>query len=100
MYKRRLPSFVAYLLELTACVLALLPENEWNNRSTFNTGNVDLRNIAREVLSITASSTEDVERGMGSYLRVQVRVRMRWTGCEACDLRERRKGWQVFFNLM
>ena len=56
MYKRRLPSFVAYLLELTACVLALLPENEWNNRSTFNTGNVDLRNIAREVPNITASS--------------------------------------------
>jgi hypothetical protein len=26
MYKRRLPSFVAYLLELTTCVLALLPE--------------------------------------------------------------------------
>jgi len=55
MYKRRLPSFVAYLLELTACVLALLPEKK-RVEQPFNMGNVDLRNIAREVPNITASS--------------------------------------------
>jgi hypothetical protein len=37
---------------------------------------------------------------MRSCLRVQVWVRMRWTGCEACDFRERRKGRQIFFNVM
>jgi hypothetical protein len=51
MYKWRLPSFVAYLLELTTCVLALIPEKrgkeerkveerkERNNRSIWE--NID-----------------------------------------------------------
>jgi hypothetical protein len=111
MYKRRLPRLCRLLiLELTTCVLALILEkrrerrkkggkekNERNDRSIWETSIREISRAKCQTSPRRLKGIEDVERGMGSYLRVQVWVRM--TGCETCNLRERRKGWQVFFDV-
>lgn len=67
MYKWRLHSFVAYLLELTTCVLELMPEKKREERKVekkkekkreeqpFNMGNINQRNVARKAPNATVA---------------------------------------------
>jgi hypothetical protein len=109
MYKWRLPSFVAYFTRtyyLCTCTNTIKKgekeerkvEKKRNERNNLQYGKHRAQKYQTPPHHL--KSIEDVKHGMRSCLRVQVWVRMRWTACEACDLRERRKGRQVFFNVM
>ena len=83
MYKRRLLSFVAFLLELTTSVLALIPEKkgedrkvekknkkERNNHSIWKTSNREMSRSKYQMPPRHLKSIKDVECGMRSCLRV------------------------------